>query len=167
MRSGFLHGGRIRVVGLGAGLALLCVGVGASSKETKKDSEVAVQARNAPTGMVWVPGGQFVMGSDLPHARSVERPGHPVRVKGFWIDATEVTNSQFRAFVEATGYVTTAEKVPKLDEIMAQLPPGTPPAGKEMLVPASLVFRQPDRPVRLNNAAAVVAMATWRQLAAS
>jgi len=64
-------------------------------------------------------------------------------VDGFWMDATEVTNAQFRAFVEATGYVTTAEKPPDLEEIMRQLPRGTPPPPKGNLVPGSMVFTPP------------------------
>jgi formylglycine-generating enzyme required for sulfatase activity len=100
----------------------------------------------APPGMVWIPAGTFTMGSDTAMARPDEQPAHRVRVDGFWMDTTEVTNRQFRAFVEATGYVTTAEKAPQLDEIMAQLPPGTPPPSAEMLVPGSLVFTPPATP---------------------
>lgn len=66
----------------------------------------------SPPGMLWIPGGEFAMGSTAPGAMEDERPVHRVRVTGFWMDATEVTNAQFRAFVEATGYVTTAEKPP-------------------------------------------------------
>ena len=58
----------------------------------------------APPGMVWIPGGEFTMGSTDPLARRDESPVHRVRVDGFWMDKTEVTNAQFRAFVEATGY---------------------------------------------------------------
>ena len=100
----------------------------------------------APLGMIWVPPGTFIMGSNAEMARPDEQPAHRVRVDGFWMDATEVTNRQFRAFVEATGYVTTAEKAPQLDELMAQLPPGTPPPPAEMLVPGSLVFTPPTTP---------------------
>jgi sulfatase modifying factor 1 len=94
-------------------------------------------------GMVRIPGGEFTMGSALDLARADEKPPHRVRLGGFWIDATEVTNTQFRAFVEATRYVTTAERPPKLEEIMAQLPKGSPPPPREMLVPGSLVFTLP------------------------
>src|SRR2546423_10310241 len=85
-----------------------------------------------PLGMVWIPAGEFAMGSNAEFARPDEKPAHRVRVDGFWMDTTEVTNRQFHAFVAATGYVTTAERVPQLDEIMAQLPPGTPPPPAEM-----------------------------------
>ena len=64
---------------------------------------------NAPAGMIWIPGGEFSMGSSSPEAMADEQPVHRVRVTGFWMDSTEVTNAQFRGFVEATGYVTTAE----------------------------------------------------------
>ncbi|MBI5760011.1 MAG: formylglycine-generating enzyme family protein [Planctomycetales bacterium] len=102
---------------------------------------------DGPPGMVWVPGGEFSMGSDDKDAYNVEKPAHRVYVDGFWMDPTEVTNVQFREFVDATGFVTTAEKAPELEEIMKQLPPGTPPPDKEKLVPGSLVFAQPDHPV--------------------
>ncbi len=72
-----------------------------------------------------------------------EKPPHRVKVDGFWMDATPVTNRQFKEFVDATGYVTTAEKAPTLEEIMSQVPPGTPPPPPETLVPASLVFKPP------------------------
>ncbi len=104
-----------------------------------------------PLGMVWIPGGEFDMGTDTELGWPDEKPAHRVRVDGFWIDRTEVTNDQFRKFIDATGYVTTAEQIPKLEEIMAQVPPGTPPPPKELLVPGSLVFTQPAEPVRLDD----------------
>jgi formylglycine-generating enzyme required for sulfatase activity len=102
---------------------------------------------DAPAGMVWVPGGEFTMGTDSDLGWPDEKPAHRVRVDGFWVDKTEVTNAQFRAFVEATRYVTTAEKPPKLEEIMSQMPPGTPPPPKDKLVPGSLVFQPTKGPV--------------------
>src|SRR5262249_26248607 len=93
-----------------------------------------------PPGMVWIPGGEFTMGTDGPGGWADETPGHRVRVDGFWMDETDVTNAQFRAFVEATGYVTTAEKPPDVAEIMRQVEPGKAPPPKETLVPASMVF---------------------------
>jgi formylglycine-generating enzyme len=100
--------------------------------------------RKVPPGMVWIAGGEFSMGSNWELARRDEKPVHRVRVDGFWMEATEVTNKQFREFVEATGYVTMAEQAPKLEEIMAQLPPGSKPPPAEMLVPGSLVFTLPS-----------------------
>ncbi len=58
-------------------------------------------------GMVWMAGGSFQMGSDCHYPE--ERPVHRVSVDGFWIDRAPVTNREFRRFVEATGYVTSAE----------------------------------------------------------
>jgi len=107
--------------------------------------------RVGPPGMVWIPGGDFLMGSDDSLSREDEGPRHKVRVSGFWMDATEVTNEQFAKFVEATGYVTTAEKAPVLEEIMKQVPPGTPPPKPEDLVPGALVFTPPDHPVSLDD----------------
>ncbi len=104
-----------------------------------------------PAGMIWVPAGEFTMGSDRPEARPDERPAHRVRVDGFWIDATEVTNKQFAAFVEATGYVTTAERKPDWEELKKQVPPGTPKPPDEVLVAGSLVFTPPARAVDLRD----------------
>ncbi len=101
-----------------------------------------------PPGMAWIPQGTFPMGNDQ---IDDESPVHSVLLEGFWMDATEVTNAQFRSFVEATGYVTTAERAVDLDEIMAQLPEGTEPPPNEMLAPGSVVFTPPSRAVGLNN----------------
>jgi formylglycine-generating enzyme required for sulfatase activity len=65
-----------------------------------------------PTGgsvpMVYVPAGDFIMGTDL--SNDYEKPPHQVYLDAFWIDRTEVTNAQFASFVEATGYQTDAER---------------------------------------------------------
>jgi formylglycine-generating enzyme required for sulfatase activity len=104
-----------------------------------------------PDGMVWIPGGQFLMGSNDQMAWEEEGPAHHVKVKGFWMDAHEVTNAQFTQFINATGYVTDAEKAPVLEEIMAQLPPGTPPPDPKDLVAGSMVFSPPTTGVPLND----------------
>ncbi len=106
---------------------------------------------NKPDGMVWVPAGTFTMGSNDLEAKADEKPPHEVKLEGFWIDATPVTNREFKVFVDATGYVTTAEKAPTLEEIMSQVPPGTPEPAPELLVPASLVFKKSKGPVPLRN----------------
>jgi formylglycine-generating enzyme required for sulfatase activity len=82
--------------------------------------------------MVWVPGGSFVMGDD-PHYPE-EGPPQTEKVTGFWIDAHEVTNAEFAAFVRATGYKTLAERDP----------PKLPNAPPDMLVPGSAVFNIPS-----------------------
>lgn len=100
-------------------------------------------------GMVWIPGGDFQMGSVSPLARPDESPVHRVHIDGFWIDKTEVTNAQFAAFVEATDYVTIAEREIDWEEIKKQLPAGTPKPSDEMLQPGSLVFTPPEGVVDL------------------
>jgi formylglycine-generating enzyme required for sulfatase activity len=72
-----------------------------------------------------------------------EAPVHPVTVDAFWIDEHPVTNAQFRRFVKATGHVTSAEQ--PIDQ--AEFPEADPAS----LVPGSVVFRQPDHPVPLDN----------------
>ncbi|MEO1130169.1 MAG: formylglycine-generating enzyme family protein [Planctomycetota bacterium] len=108
---------------------------------------VAQEPNAAPPGMVWIPGGTFDMGSTHPLARPDEQPIHRVTVDGFWISETEITNAQFRAFVEDTGYITTAERPVDWEELRTQLPPGTPKPDDDVLQPGSLVFTPPNRPV--------------------
>ena len=56
-----------------------------------------------PPGMVLIPGGTFAMGSALPGGRSDEQPVVQVNLDPFWMDECDVTNAQFRKFVDATG----------------------------------------------------------------
>ena len=120
---------------------------------------------SAPAGMVWVPGGEFSMGSDaaseslcgLPGVTRDALPIHRVYVDGFWMDATEVTNEQFEKFVKATGYITVAEQKPTKEEF-----PTAPP---ENLVAGSTVFTTTPQPVKLDNYFqwwSYVAGADWR-----
>jgi len=102
-------------------------------------------------GMVLVPGGSFMMGGDNAQASEDEYPKHPVTVNAFYMDATEVTNAEFQNFVDATGYITTAERKPDWEELKKSLPPGTPKPPENMLVAASLVFKQTSGPVDLND----------------
>lgn len=89
-----------------------------------------------PEGMVRIPGGVFVMGSDSDDETLADaKPTHRVRVDAFWMDATEVTNEQFARFVEATGYKTIAEREPD--------PKDFPGVSREKLVPFSGVFTPP------------------------
>jgi sulfatase modifying factor 1 len=82
--------------------------------------------------MAWVPGGMFLMGSD--HHYPEEAPAHKVKVGGFWMDTKTVTNRDFARFVEASGYVTLAEKPANAGDY-----PGAKP---ELLLPSSVVFQK-------------------------
>ncbi|SMP04181.1 Formylglycine-generating enzyme, required for sulfatase activity, contains SUMF1/FGE domain [Muriicola jejuensis] len=105
--------------------------------------------REAPEGMRWVPGSVFMQGAraEDPYAMSWERPAHEVEVDGFYIDVTEVTNAQFRAFVTQTGYVTTAERPVDWEVMKKTLPPGTTKPPDSLLLPGSMVFTPPQNPV--------------------
>jgi formylglycine-generating enzyme required for sulfatase activity len=118
------------------------------------DSSIIKEGKVSHDDMVWIPAGEFMMGSSDNEGRSDEYPAHQVKLSGYWIDAHEVTNAQFRKFVEATGYITTAEKAPDWEEIKKQLPEGTPKPPDSVLVASSLVFTPPNYPVPLDNAAA-------------
>jgi sulfatase modifying factor 1 len=68
----------------------------------------------APEGMVWIPGGTAVLGDD--NGPPDEQPAHSATIDGFWMDRTEVTNSAFNKFADATGYLTIAERTPKRED---------------------------------------------------
>jgi formylglycine-generating enzyme len=89
--------------------------------------------------MVWIPGGEFLMGSDTHYPE--EGPAHRVRMDGFVMDRFPVTNARFRRFIEETSYVTFAERTP----------PGIDRTGllADMMYPGSLVFVPPEMPMEL------------------
>lgn len=91
--------------------------------------------------MVWIPGGTFMMGSNDHYPE--EAPAHQVSVNGFWMDQYTVTNAQFSRFVEDTNYVTSAERCPN--------PADYPGAKRELILPASVVFRRPGYKVALTD----------------
>jgi formylglycine-generating enzyme required for sulfatase activity len=106
-------------------------------------------------GMVRIPRGTFLMGSDKHYPE--EAPAHEVTVDAFWMDVHTVTNAEFARFVEATGYVTLAEKPAD-----PALYPGAKP---ELLAPSSVVFHRPQGAVDMSNAYnwwAYVQGANWR-----
>jgi formylglycine-generating enzyme required for sulfatase activity len=105
--------------------------------------------------MVWIPGGAFRMGSDRHYPE--EAPAHDVKVGGFWMSRHTVTNGDFARFVDATGYVTLAERPANADDYPGAIP--------EMLAPSSVMFRKASAPVDLRNPYnwwAYVAGADWR-----
>ena len=105
--------------------------------------------------MVWIPGGEFLMGAD--GAYPEEAPAHRVRVDGFWMDRFTVTNADFERFVAETGYVTLAEKPANPADYDGALP--------DMLAPSSTIFKKPAGPVDMRNHYnwwAYVAGANWR-----
>jgi formylglycine-generating enzyme len=91
------------------------------SKKPAAEEPFAVAIKPSPKPeMVWIPGGTFFMGNDPDPEGNA--PRHPVTVRGFWMDNTEVTNAQFAEFVKATGYVTVAERLPTPEEFRGPVP---------------------------------------------
>jgi sulfatase modifying factor 1 len=110
---------------------------GRTASTTAALSTTSPPGRPPAREMVWIPGGSFLMGSD--HHYPEEAPAHRVRLEGFWIDRSPVTNAQFQAFVKATGHITLAERPAD-----SALYPGARP---ELLQPSSIVFVPPSGPV--------------------
>jgi formylglycine-generating enzyme required for sulfatase activity len=121
------------------------------STNTHDSVRFHLTAEKSTNGMVLIPGGTFNMGGDNDQADRDEFPKHKVSVDSFYIDITEVTNAQFKKFIEATGYLTTAERKPDWEELKKSVPPGTPKPPDELLIAASLVFKQAKGPVDLSN----------------
>jgi len=112
------------------------------SAANSRSTRVAPADSDPPfENMVWIPGGTFLMGSDRHYPE--ESPVHEETVSGFWMDRYLVRNSEFARFVEATQYVTLAERVPDAAQYPGALP--------HMLVAGSVVFRQPNLRVDLRN----------------
>ena len=147
-----------------AGIAALIINVMRSTTPAPTSASVATPAvprflptvelktpppGTAPEGMVWIPGGEFSMGAQDPpdmndavgmQATTDSRPIHRVYVDGFWMDATEVTNEQFAAFVEGDGL----RDGGRADAARGGFP-GAPP---ENLVAARWSSRRPTIPCR-------------------
>jgi formylglycine-generating enzyme required for sulfatase activity len=117
---------------------------------------------NTPEGMVWVEGKTFIQGAKEgdQYAMSREKPAHKVTVDGFYIDITEVTNQQFKAFVDETGYVTVAERPIDWEQMKKELPEGTPKPHDSILQPGSLIFnKKVNKVVSMDN---YVQWWTWK-----
>ena len=153
-------------LGFGAVLAGVVIGAFATGVEQRDATKAGVGSCAAyaglpveegeTAGMAFIPGGTFQMGSE--RHQPEERFTHAVRVDGFWIDRHEVTNAQFKQFVDATGYRTLAER--GVD------PKAYPHMPKELLVPGSVVFIPPTdvrRGGRITQWWQYVAGADWRQ----
>ena len=78
------------------GFLMFAVGASPVLDEDEINEEI-----HKPVGMVLIPAGEFQMGSDDEDARLDEQPVHTVHLDAFYMDEYEVTNAQFKAFVDA------------------------------------------------------------------
>jgi formylglycine-generating enzyme required for sulfatase activity len=125
-----------------------CKSDGNNTIDSKNNTSVSIKKKlsnvTTPNGMVWVEGKTFLQGakeSDK-YAMPREKPAHWVSVDGFFIDITEVTNKQYKTFVEATNYITVAERSINWEDMAKDLPPGTPKPHDSILQPGSLIFNK-------------------------
>jgi formylglycine-generating enzyme len=154
MKTSILNVGRIALLAMAAcsGAAQEADKPSATTAFTPTIPNKNTPASPAPEGMVWIPGGEFSMGSEgkcdgksgcSPVTVADALPIHRVYVDGFWMDAADVTNAEFEKLVKATGYVTIAERAPTKEEF-----PTAPP---ENLVAGSVVFTPTSGPVPLDD----------------
>ena len=132
---------------------LLLIGCKEDTKNIKKEEVTVTTTKDVapkestvktPEGMLWVPEKIFLQGGKNgdQYAMPREKPSHNVKVDGFFIDVTEVTNKQFKAFVDATNYLTVAEREIDWEEMKTQLPENTPKPHDSILQPGSLIFNK-------------------------
>jgi formylglycine-generating enzyme required for sulfatase activity len=135
-----------------------------SRPEPVLESELIVEEPHpTPVGMKWVPGGTFAMGSNSPRFPD-ESPAHQVTLDGFWIDETEVTNAQFREFVNATKYLTVAERTPKREDFVGQVE-NVADIPAENLVAGSICFNSKFDPKMLRKDHPLWAYQVWQYVA--
>lgn len=135
-------------------VAIVSAAAGAAVYKTRLATPAPLtigDGKSGPADMVWIPGTDFMMGTDNRMTLPNERPAHKIHVSGFWMDRHDVTNAEFSRFVHATGYVTTAEKKPRWEYLKVQLPPGTPEPPSDVMVPGAMVFVGTDAPVSLTD----------------
>lgn len=125
-------------------------------KNNEKDAikSLKISEINAPKGMVWIENKTFLQGAKEldQYAMPREKPAHKVSVGGFYIDITEVTNKQFKQFIDATHYSTVAEREINWEDMKKQLPPNTPKPHDSVLQPGSLIFnKNVNTVVNMNN----------------
>ncbi len=126
--------------------------VACKEKTSKFIAEFAVDNTVTPkTEMVWIEGGSFQMGAHSKGYYGREYPAHQVEIDGFWMDTHEVTNAEYKEFVETTNYITVAERKVNWEQLKKELPPNTVKPHDSILRPGSLVFIASKVPVSLNN----------------
>lgn len=101
--------------------------------------------------MAWVPGGEFWMGTNEDEAYPHEKPARKVTIIGFWMDFTEVTNEQFKSFIDSTGYSTRAERQISWQQIVHETGTQWDKPHDSILPPGSLVFVPPNEPILIND----------------
>ena len=139
--------------------------------ERDKSAAAEKSPRPTPTGMVWIAGGSFFMGSR--DGNEDEKPVHEVEQSGLWMDITEVTNAEFKRFVDATGYATVAERTPTREDFAGQVE-DTSLIRDEDLIAGSICFnpnfdgelirriRTPSNPDWAHQVWMIQAGANWR-----
>jgi formylglycine-generating enzyme required for sulfatase activity len=118
----------------------------------QREQTKALNSQTSSGEMVWIPAGKMTMGAA--DGGPDEQHMHDVKVRGFWLDKTEVTNEQFTRFVKETGYITVAERKPQIAE-GSTLPP-------ERREPGAWVFTPPKTAEAAGDVWRYVPGANWR-----
>ena len=153
-----MHFNKINILILAVTFIILCCSCNEGEKPASTKSAVIIPAVTniIPSKMVHIPAGAFQMGTNDP-AFPDAQPVHKITLNEYWIDEQEVTNAEFEKFVNATHYVTVAERKPNPNDF-----PGVP---LDKLVAGSGVFNPPAQQVSLDNPLqwwAYIPGASWR-----
>jgi formylglycine-generating enzyme len=148
-RSALIIGGSLFIF-----ILLAMLGVLHKAQEIKHQQELtkALNSQSSSGEMVWIPEGKMTMGAN--DGAPDELKLHDVKVRGFWMDKTEVTNAQFVRFVKETGYITVAERKPEIAD-GAPVPP-------ERREPGAWVFTPPKTPDAAGEIWRYVPGVNWR-----
>ena len=95
-RTRWLIGGAAGVLSVAILIAIAVI----NSNRTPPPSQSKTLIPEAPSGMVYITGGEFLMGNDA--GDEYERPAHKVKVAPFYMDITEVTCGEYLKFLTAT-----------------------------------------------------------------
>lgn len=94
-------------------ICIICVSLVINCSDSPIEDKSLYELNNQQPSlgnMVLIPAGEFLMGSKEGEGAFDEHPQHLVYLDAYYIDQYEVTNAQFKEFVEATGYVTDVER---------------------------------------------------------
>ena len=124
---------RTQIIILGAAsLAGIAVGISRLPSVSPSQSVQEQEKAKVPSGMVYIPGGECVIGSNDEDADDEDRPARRVFVPSFAMDRTEVTNAQFQKFRPSHTFPKSEDSLPVTNVVYAEAEAYARWAGKRL-----------------------------------